>query len=102
MKKLLLLGLLLTSCTTVSQPELFLLGQGETMVCQSYEQEECGMALRHCGEAKSVDFECQSDVKYVGKSADHKDKTAVEEPKVPADYAPAAQDDFTTPTVEGK
>ena len=64
-----LLSPLLMDCTHVSQPEHFILPQGEVMECLEYAQAECGMNLFHCGSEHSVDFECMTgDVIYKGRS----------------------------------
>lgn len=63
--RLILASLLLSGCVT-TQPEVFILPDGQSIVCLQYEQEECGMALRKCGENHSVDFECLNRAKYIG------------------------------------
>lgn len=63
--KVLILVFLIAGCAT-SQPESFvLLDNGEPVICQHYEQAECGMTLEQCGTDKSVSFECAKNVKYV-------------------------------------
>lgn len=83
MRHLILLPII-TGCAT-SQPEVFRLSTGELVTCQRYAQRDCGMAIMHCGEEHAAQFDCLSDVHYVGKVGTVAKKP---EPKVPADYAP--------------
>lgn len=54
----------LFGCASISQPEVFRLEQGETVICHRYAQRDCGMHLMECGESKSVEFECVKHVYY--------------------------------------
>ena len=53
-------------CSTFSQSEKFILPQGESIICQSYEQNKCGMKLKKCGKDESVDFDCMTSIHYMG------------------------------------
>lgn len=53
----------LTGCAT-SQPEVFKLENGETVICHRYAQKPCGMNLMECGDQKELEFDCLTHVYY--------------------------------------
>jgi len=61
----LLLFVFLSACAT-SQPEKWELPTSEKVICQSYEQTSCGLALKDCGDSRSVQFECLNQAIYWG------------------------------------
>lgn len=56
--------MLISGCMSVSQPEVFKLETGETVLCNRYAQSECGMHLMECGDQKSVEFDCITHIFY--------------------------------------
>lgn len=73
----------LAGCTTVSTHR-FDTEHGERLVCRGVHVKPCGLNLVGCGDKASVEFDCLKNVHYVGPWSG---------PVVPADYAPAAQED---------
>jgi len=66
MRTIILFSLLSGCCNIVSQPETFILPQGEMIECLGYEQATCGMNLLNCGMDFNKDFPCMTDLRYVG------------------------------------
>lgn len=83
MRFILPLVLLAAGCAT-RQPEKWQLPQGDKLVCEQYEQKECGLSLKHCTDTKSVHFECLTEAKYLG-PGDHFEPDVIDErrPDVP-------------------
>lgn len=54
-----------TGCAT-TQSERWILPNGEKIICQQYQQNACGLNLKECGEAGSLEIDCLSEANYRG------------------------------------
>lgn len=66
MRQLVLATLILSGCQTSMQSERWLLSTGDQIICEKYEQTECGLSLKGCGDERTVDLECVIEAKYLG------------------------------------
>ena len=68
----------LSSCIP-HQDEIFRNSSGEILICQRYAQQSCGLHLMQCGEHSDLEFECLSNVHYLGRPG-HLTREALETP----------------------
>ena len=81
MPRIFLIMLFVSGCQT-SQAERWQLPTGEQIICLKYEQAECGLLLKKCGDERSVDFDCMSEAKYLG-PGDYFEPDIFDEPSKP-------------------